>query len=223
MKKISVPALCALAAAFAAVSVLVFLLPGEKSASFYTAYGFTAAAFALQPLLWILAPGRRGSGAERRFLSLPTIQLGAICGLLQLLVLAVYTAVPGLPAWGAAAAGVVLLGVTAAGTASLREGRRAIEDTEARAAEAVSRLRALRGEVERLAAAEQELPARQALEALAEQLRYSDPVCPDDLAPLEQRLAGQIAALADAPDRVAAAGEASALLEERNRLCRLRK
>ena len=55
MRRNNVLSYLALGIVFALFHVIAFVIPTEKTATFWTAYGFTVVAFAAQILLWKIA------------------------------------------------------------------------------------------------------------------------------------------------------------------------
>lgn len=220
---------------FVAVSIAVFAIPFEKNTTFWVAYAFTVVAFAAQIFIWRarLAQGSGGSARvtplKSKFLGLPLVHVGVVYLFLQLIALAAFSAVPGLPMWVsvlacallAAIAGVCLIGVDAA--------REEIERVDQKVERKISCLKALQANVELLAKQEADASTKEELATLAQKIRFSDPMSSEELADLEEEIASKVDALGSSGAAVlpeqkrAAIAEISQLIDERNAKCKVLK
>ena len=101
--------------------------------------------------------------------------------------------------------------------------RKHIKKVGERAQQKTFQLKSLQTDVELLTETEIRPDAKAALQALAEQLCFSDPMSGEALAPLEQEISEKIAALKAAEDKAQTAAEISRLLDERNKKCKILK
>jgi hypothetical protein len=201
---------------FVLISVIVFVIPGAKTAPFWIAYGFTAAAFAAQILIWRAAFGKN-STPKSKFFGLPVVQLGVVYLCVQLVLLALFRFVPGLPVWSAIAVCAVLAGIAAVGMIAADVGRGEVERVEAKAQKKTFYIKEMQTEVELLASAEPDAETKAALSRLAEKIRFSDPMSHEKLAELEDEIAAKTAELRGAGDKQAVIAELNRLWEERNK------
>ena len=222
MKKNSTKGYLILGILFALVSVIVFVVPVERTAAFWVAYAFSVVSFAAQIVIWKAALGRE-EALKSKFLGLPVVHIGMGYLAIQTLALGVFRFVPALPVWSAVIACAVIAGVSAVCMIASDVGRGEIERVEARVQSKVFRIREMQTEVERLANAEKDAAAKATLAQLAEKLRFSDPMSDDQLADLENRIGAKIAELSTAADKTAIIEELDSLLEERNRKCKTLK
>ena len=204
---------------FVLVSVIVFAVPGAKTAAFWVACGFTAAAFAAQIFIWRAAFGKN-STPKSRFFGLPVVHLGIVYLCVQLVLLALFRFAPGLPAWSAVIACAVLAGIAAVGMISADVGRGEAERVEAKAQKKTLFIKEMQTEVELLASAEPDAETKAALSRLAEKIRFSDPMSHEKLAELEDRITARTAELKGAEDKQAVIAELNGLWEERNQKCK---
>lgn len=218
MKKISTKGYLILGILFALVSVIVFVVPAERTSALWIAYAFSVGSFAAQIVIWKAALGKEAA-LKRKFLGLPVVHIGIIYLVVQIIALVVFLSIPALPAWSAVIACAVIAGVSAVCMIASDVGHGEIERVEVRVQSKVFRIREMQTEVELLANAEKDAAAKAALAQLAEKLRFSDPMSDDQLADLENRIGAKIAELSTAAEKTAIIEELDSLLEERNRKC----
>ena len=71
MKKNSLMSYLALGVVFALFNVIAFVVPTDKTTTFWTVYAFSVVAFAIQILLWKIALGKKDT-LKSKFLGIPT-------------------------------------------------------------------------------------------------------------------------------------------------------
>lgn len=111
MKKNSTKGYIILGILFALISVIAFAVPTVKTATFWIAYVFTAAAFAAQIIIWNKALGKET--LKSTFLGLPVIHIGIVYAVIQTVAFAVFLFVPMLPVWSAIVVCSVIVGISA--------------------------------------------------------------------------------------------------------------
>lgn len=202
--------------------VVAFVIPSEKTPTFFTAYGFTLAALLAQVGIIYLSLGR--SRKEELFLKLPALRVGMIYLVVQLIAFAVFFALPWLPVWSAVLVGAVILGIAAICLTAVAAGSSAVRRSDQEVGQKVFYLRELQSEIELLAerTAGEKKPSYQ---KLAEQFRFSDPMSHPQLQPLEEELREKVTALctAGADEADALQMEVEQLLARRNKMCKLLK
>ena len=201
---------------FVLISVIIFVIPTEKTAAFWIAYGFAAIAFVAQISIWKKALGKEDT-LKSKFLGLPVVRIGIVYLIIQVVALAVFTAVPTLPAWSAIVACAVILGVSAVCMIVGEVGRNEIERVEAKVQKKVSFIKELQAEVELLAEVETDTTTKAALHQLAEKIRFSDPMSNETLAEIESAITEKVAELKSTSDKIAVIQELNSLLAERNK------
>ena len=77
------------------ISVIAFAVPTEKTASLWTAYIFTLVAILGQIYVW------KQGNQKSKFLGLSTLYVGSIYLVAQIVVFAIFKAVPTFPTWSA--------------------------------------------------------------------------------------------------------------------------
>ena len=77
MKKNSIKGYVILGILFALVSIIAFAVPTAKTATFWIAYAFTAAAFAAQIGIWKTALSKEET-LKSKFLGFPVVHIGIV-------------------------------------------------------------------------------------------------------------------------------------------------
>ncbi len=222
MKKNSTKGYGILGILFALISIIAFAVPTTKTATFWIAYVFTAAAFAAQIFIWNKALGK-DAAIKSQFLGLPVVHIGIVYAIIQTVAFAVFLFVPTLPAWSAIVVCSVIAGVSAVCMVSADAGRNEIERVEAKVQKKVFYIRELQADVELIADAETDTETKTALTQLAEKIRFSDPMSNERLADLENKISTKVLELKTAANKVENIAELTSLLDERNKKCKLLK
>lgn len=221
MKKNSTKGYIILGILFALVSVIAFAVPTIKTATFWIAYAFTAAAFAAQIIIWNKALGKEE--LKSKFLGFPVVHIGIVYTIVQTAAFAVFLFAPTLPVWSAIVVCSVIAGVSAACMISADAGRNEIERVEAKVQKKVFYIRELQTDIELLAGAETDTDTKTALTQLAEKIRFSDSMSSEQLADLENKISTKVAELKTAANKVEIITELTSLLDERNKKCKTLK
>lgn len=222
MKKNSTKGYVTLGILFVLVSVIAFVLPTEKTATFWLAYAFTAVAFAAQIGIWKIALGREET-LKSKFLGFPVVHLGVVYLIVQIVAFAVFMFVPTAPAWIVVIVCVLIAGISAICMIAVDTGRSEIERVEAKVQTKVFYIKSLQADVELLANQELDSDTKAALTQLAEKIRFSDPMSHEQLAELESKIAAKVSDLKVATNKAEIITEILALLENRNTKCKILK
>ncbi len=207
---------------FVLISVIVFVIPTEKTATFWIAYSFTAIAFVAQIAIWEKALGKEDA-LKSKFLGLPVVHIGIVYLIIQIVALAVFTVVPTLPNWSAIVACAVIAGISAVCMIVGEAGRNEIERVKTKVQKKVSFIKELQADVELLADAETDTSTKVALQQLAEKIRFSDPMSNDALTEIERAFTEKVAEIKTASNKIAIIQESNLLLAERNKKCKIYK
>ena len=222
MKKNSTKGYVILGILFVLISIIAFAVPTVKTATFWIAYVFTAAAFAAQIGIWKIALGKEGT-LKSKFLGFPVVHIGIVYAIVQTVAFAVFLFVPTLPVWSAIVVCSVIAGISAVCMISADAGRDEIERVEAKVQKKVFYIRELQADIELLADNESDATVKTALAQLAERVRYSDPMSSEQLADLENKISAKVLELKTAPNKVEIITELNSLLDERNKKCKILK
>ena len=222
MKKNSTKGYVILGILFALISIIAFAVPTSKTATFWIAYVFTAAAFAAQIGIWKTALGKEGT-LKSKFLGFPLVHIGIVYAVIQVIVFAVFMFVPTLPVWSAIVVCSVIAGISAVCMISADAGRDEIERVEAKVQKKVFYIRELQADLELLADNESDATVKTALTQLAEKIRFSDPMSNEQLADLEDKISTKIEELKTTSSQLEIITELNSLLDERNKKCKILK
>lgn len=222
MKKNSTKGYVLLGILFALVSIIAFAVPTAKTATFWIAYVFTAAAFAAQIGIWKTALGKEGT-LKSKFLGFPIVHIGIVYAIIQVIAFAVFLFAPTLPTWSAIVVCPIIAGLSAVGMISADAGRNEIERVEAKVQNKVFYVREMQADIELLADNESDAAVKTALTHLAEKIRFSDPMSNEQLADLENKISIKAAELKTASSKLEIITELNSLLDERNKKCKILK
>ena len=205
--------------------LIAFLIPFVHTATFWVSFVFTLIAFAVVAASIYIA-FIKNPDAKSRFYGFPIAKIGVLYGAVQLLAGIVFMALAAIvPAWVAVLVYAIALGAAVIGLISAETVVEEIHLQDAKLKKDVTLMRSLQSKISQIAAQSEDA----AIKALAEEFRYSDPVSSDAIADSETDLAAAVDELQTAyvdGDSEAVAKlcrKASALLAERNRLCKLNK
>lgn len=222
MKKNSTKGYVLLGILFALVSIIAFAVPTAKTATFWIAYVFTAAAFAAQIGIWKTALGKEGT-LKSKFLGFPIVHIGIVYAIIQVIAFAVFLFAPTLPTWSAIVVCPIIAGLSAVCMISADAGRNEIERVEAKVQNKVFYVREMQADIELLADNESDAAVKTALTHLAEKIRFSDPMSNEQLADLENKISIKAAELKTASSKLEIITELNSLMDERNKKCKILK
>lgn len=222
MKKNSTKGYVILGIIFALISIIAFVVPTMKTATFWIAYVFTAIAIMAQIVIWKNTLGKEDT-LKSKFLGLPVVHVGIVYLVVQIVAFAVFVAVPTLPIWSAIVACAAILGFSVIFMIAGEAGRGEIERVEAKVQKKVFFIKELQADVELLIDRETNTEIRAALQQLAEKIRFSDPMSHAELADIESAIASKVTELKTTSDKQQIITEVLSLLVERNKKARILK
>lgn len=215
MKKNSKLGYAVLCIVFVLFNVIAFAIPTAKTETFWVAYASSVVAFTSQIGIWKVALGKEDT-LKSKFLGFPVVHIGIVYLIAQTVVFAVFMAVPTLPVWSAIVVCALVLGISAICMISAEAGRSEIGRIEAQAKQKVFYIKSLQVDVELLANSESNGATKEALQKLAEKIRFSDPMSLPHLEAIEKEIADKTNTLKVTADKLAVVSEIDALLSERN-------
>ena len=221
MKKNSTKGYVILGILFTLVSIIAFAVPTLKTATFWIAYVFTAAAFAAQIIIWRTALGKEA--LKSKFLGFPVVHIGIVYAIIQTVAFAVFLFAPMLPVWSAVVVCSIIAGVSAVCMISTDAGLNEIERVEAEVQEKVFFIRELQADIELIATTETDADTKAELTRLAEKISFSDPMSNEQLMDLENKISTKVLKLKTATNKVEIITELTLLLDERNKKCKILK
>ena len=209
--------------------LIAFLIPFVHTAVFWVSFVFTLIAFGVVGASFYIAFIKHPD-AKSRFYGFPIAKIGAIYGLVQLIASLVFMALAiYAPVWLAVLVYALLLGAAIIGLISAEAVAEQIHVQDSKLKKDVALMRSLQSKLNQMAAQCDNLDAAAEVKRFAEDMRYSDPVSSEALSEIEADLSAAVdelqAAIVDGDSNAAKqlCRKASALLAERNRLCKLNK
>ena len=222
MKKNNLMSYIALGIVFALFNVIAFVIPTEKTATFWTAYAFSVVAFAVQIPLWKIAFGKKDT-LKSKFLGIPIIHVGITYLIIQLIAFVVFMIFPTLPVWLAVVVCAVILAISALCVIAAQAGVNEINRVEEKIKAKRAFIQFLQTDIEMLVEAEADVETKAELKKLAEKVRFSDPMSHEMLGELETRISAKAEEMKTAADKKALIAEVTTLLTERNKKCKILK
>lgn len=217
-----------LAILFVVLSVIAFVLPFQKTLTFWLSYAFAAIAIAVQ--IYAYPKAFDGPSVKSKFYGFPLARVSTIYLIAQLALSVIFmVASKWVPAWIPVVLFALLLGAAAIGFIAAEGVRDEVERQDVVHKANVTTMRALQSKAVFVASQCEDTETKKALDAFAEALRFSDPVSSDALIDIEENLTGLVEELGNAvldKDFEAArtlCAKASTLLADRNRMCKLNK
>ena len=214
-------------------TLVTLILPFNKNVVFWTSWLFGilavgACAFALKSAFRGGVYG--GEGARSKFYGFPIAKIGLIYMVAQLVLSLIFMAIGSmLPLYIPVVVSLILLGMTAIGMIGADAVRDEVERQDIRLTTDTKCMQNLRSIVYPLAEQCSDSEASSALQKLADDFRYSDPVSSESTSDIENDLTAQMSELqaavieGNARDIKELCGKIGIMLTERNRLCKLGK
>lgn len=222
MKKKPLLSLLALCITFALFNVIAFVVPTDKTTTFWIAYAFSAFAFVAQIPLWAIAFGKKDTLISK-FLGIPVVRVGVTYLIIQLVAFAVFMVLPSLAPWITVIACSIILAVSALCVIAGHAGEIEITRVENTIKAKRAFIQFLQADIEMLAETETDTETKAALKKLAEKVRFSDPMSHEMLGELESRISAKVEEIKTAADKKALIEEVTTLLTERNKKCKILK
>lgn len=225
MKKDTIRAIVVAVVTLVIYNLITFVIPFAHTAAFWISYGFTLTAFVVVCASIYIA-FIKNPDAKSRFYGFPIARIGVLYGCAQLIVSLVVMAVAKwTPWWIPTLVYAIGLGAAVIGLVSAEAVVDEIKTQDVKLKDNTTMMRTLQSKISQIASQTDDA----AIKALAEEFRYSDPVSNDAIADAEADLAAAVdqlqAAFVDGDNEAMAqlCRKATALLAERNRLCKLNK
>lgn len=218
-----------LAILFVAFSVIAFAQPFAKNGVFWLAYLFGVISIAIQ--IYVLKVAFDGKDTVKsKYYGFPIARVGIIYMIAQLVLSIVFMLLSAVaPVALAIVLFVVLLAAAAIGCIGVEAMRDEIERQETKIETDTSCITALRAQSVALAGLVSDEAAKKAVADLAEKIRFSDPVSGDATREIEAQLTSEMTGLkdiamqADAETIIETCKKVTALLEQRNAICKAGK
>ena len=222
MKKNNLMSYLALGIVFALFNVIAFVIPTDKTATFWTAYVFSVISFAVQIPLWKIAFEKKDT-LKSKFLGIPVIHVGITYLIIQLIAFAVFMIFPTLPAWLTVVVCAIILTISALCAIAGQAGANEISRVEEKIKVKRAFIQFLQTDIEMLVESETDAETKAALSKLAEKVRFSDPMSHEMLGELESIISAKVDEMKTVADKKDLIAEVTTLLTERNKKCKILK
>lgn len=206
---------------FAVLTIVLLVVPTEKTTSFWISYGFMTFAFVAQVLIWNIG-FKKDNSLKKNFLGIPIVHIGVVYLILQSLATVLFDFLK-VENWVSTVISVLILGLFAVLMISSQIARDEINRVENKVKEKVDFIRLIQCDVELLASSEKNAKTKKALEDLAEKIRFSDPISNEQLVSIEDKIKEKIEKLKCSKSKMAVIGEIDSLLTERNSKAKILK
>lgn len=229
MKKNTVRGLIVLALLLCVFSVIAFIVPFAKTATFWLAFGFGVFALLFQLYIFRTADAA-GGDAKSRFYGFPIARIGVIYLVVQLIVSFIEMALAKvLPTWFPLIVNLILLVAAVIGCMTVETMRDEIVRQDDALKKKVSTMRELQSLSSSLVGQCSDETLKSILQKLADEFRYSDPVSSEKTQDLEEDMKSQLGDIQqalvegdyDGAKNLCAKVKGS--LMERNRVCSVNK
>ena len=229
MKKNTARGLIVLALLLCVFSVVAFIMPFARTATFWLAYGFGVFALLFQLYIFRTADAADGD-AKSRFYGFPIARIGVIYLTVQLIVSFIEMALAKiLPTWVPLVVNLILLVAAVIGCMTVETMRDEIVRQDDVLKKKVSTMRELQSLSSSLVGQCSDEMLKPILQKLADEFRYSDPVSSDKTQELETDMKSQLGDIqqalveGDAEATKSLCGKLMGTLTERNRICSVSK
>ena len=229
MKKNTARGLIVLALLLCVFSVVTFIVPFAKTATFWLAYGFGVFALLFQLYIFRIADAA-GGDAKSRFYGFPIARVGVIYLTVQLIISFIEMALAKLlPAWVPLIVNLILLVAAVIGCITVETMRDEIVRQDNVLKGKVSTMRELQSLSSSLVGQCSDENLKPILKKLADEFRYSDPVSSEKTQELEEDMKSQLGDIQQAliegdTDGVRKlCAKLTGSLTERNRICSVSK
>ena len=214
---------------FIAFSAIVFAAPFKMNVVFWVSYAFSIIAMGIQIWVFKIAFGGKES-VRSKFYGFPIARIGIAYLTIQIILSFIFMVLAAVvPLWLVLILYVAALAAAAIGLISTDAMRDEIERQDIKLQADTNCMQMLRSQIDSLPAQCEDNDAVKALENLADEFRYSDPVSGEALKDIENDLMALTSELQkavidnDAMGVMGLCKKTGAVLTERNRLCKLNK
>lgn len=205
---------------FILFNIIVFSLPINHTDTFWIAYTFTNIAILGQLYIWTIT---FDTDLKKVFFRLPLTYVSSIYLITQLIAFSVLISIQDLPTWITTIVCFVIFGVTLICTLSAEIAKEEIEKIDEKVKIKTFFIKSLQVDVEVMVKEEKDEEVIKALNKLAEDIRYSDPVSNDSLSEIDTKIKAYFNTLKSSDDKLTIIQNIENLLFERNKKSKLLK
>lgn len=209
---------------FVVFNVVAFVIPTDFTSAFWVAYVFTCLAFAIE-IVGILHILKNNEKIISKFYRIPLLYVLFWYFVGQLLVFLIFKFVATCPAWIPVLVSVVVLAIAIIGLITLESAANYVQDIDRKVKDKVFFIKSLQVDIELLENMVKDSEKKQLISKLAEKIKYSDPMSSNALESVEKKICDEIEVLKKGEDYISEGqiNKVLALLEERNKKCKLLK
>lgn len=207
---------------FILFNVIAFVIPTDKTTTFWVAYGFSVVAFIMQIIVCVISL-KTSKPLKSKFLGIPLISVVVSYLVVQLITFAIFMAFPSIPYWISILICTLVLCITLVCLISTSVGTETIKNIDKKVQKKVFYIKSLQSDIEMLSEKETDNKVRKSLEDLAIKFRYSDPISSDELRNIEEKISNKVDELKSTKNKEEIIAELDLLLEERNSKAKLLK
>ena len=209
---------------FIVFSVIAFVVPTELTKTFWIAYGFTVASFAIELYMW-MSFFQKNPNPMSRFYRIPVLNVCNWYIGLQVVAFLLLKLFPNIPSWIAIVINVLIIAASIIGFITLESAAEYVASVDDKVKPKVTYIKNLQVEIELISSGTADVQLKKKLDELAEKIRFSDPMSDSSLYSLEQQIAENINVMkrSNEETKETLAEETIRLLEERSKKCKLLK
>lgn len=230
MKKKTISILSVYGIAFLMYCVLFFAIPFEKTGAVIPTFLFSVLALILGMLV-VLYAAQKGETLQSKLYGFPILKLGILYTVIQLvfgILIWILNSFVEVPNWLVVVLSVLWLGCVAIGLIAVDNSQDVIEQIEKKSESQLTASKSFRIELDDIVNACENETVRSALENLAEEIRYSDPVSSEELEEIEHRINEELKNLRELLNskeelELQKIKEIKRMVADRNRRCKLLK
>ncbi len=203
-------------------NLLAFVMPSEKTTTFWIAYAFSVLAFLSQIFLLKIFK-RKDALKDKKFIGFSSLHIGFAYLSLQIVSFFLFKALFFLPPFVSIIVCSIIFGIFLSLQIFLEMAKNEIVAVEERVEEKVLFIKKLQIEAEIALKKETDYEVKKDLQRLVKTIRFSDPMSNSELIELEEKIKDKVNNFALSSNKKVDICEIEALLYERNKKCKILK
>ena len=213
-----------IAVLFIVFNIIAFAIPTQFSKGFWVAYASTVIAFATTLFIWMLF-FKTNEKLKSKFINLPILNICTYYIVVQTIVFLIFKFAYTLPVWVSIIVNIVILAIAVVLLMSVDKSADYIEAVGEKVHGKVVFIKSLTAEIEGIAESVKDDSIREKVDALAEAIRFSDPMSDPSLEDVEKSISDKISTLKniDEKDMESLIADITVLINDRNRKCKILK
>lgn len=220
MKKIKFAIYSSLTILFFLFNVIAFIIPTDKTITFWIAYIFTIVAFIMEIPLWMIKFNKEDN-IENKFLNISIIQISLTYLILQLIAFVIFMIYPSLEDWLAVVVCSFILAIILICIILSKISIKMIKNNEDKIKTKLNFIKSLQIEIEMIMELEIDDNNKLLLKKLYEMIQFSDPISHEQLNYLEEKILDKVNEMKIVSYKKDIINEINILLIERNKKCKI--